>query len=236
MNLRTSLLISVHCALFLLVSGHCSAFAQELKNLDHITLKSGEVVVVKSDVPEKLEADLEIPGGVTVSTNGIVKADGKEIELKEGQKLTLDGYWLGDDGTLVLFPDHYTVRDGKVFLVKGGIFTSVDQEVVFKNGTRLKTDGNVNTTGGKVMRLQNGQSLTLEGQPLQEKDHVIMKDKKLLIQRDGGIVTIAPGVTMGMSDGTKVKSDGAITTLGGQTFTLKEGQRLTLDGATLAKF
>jgi len=212
-----------------------SASAQELKNLDHVTLKGGEVFVVKKDVPEKLETDFDLGAGLTVSTNGIVKAQGKEVELKEGQKLTLDGFWLGDDGTLVPFQDHYTVRDGKLFLVKAGMFTSVDQEVVFKNGIRLKTDGTVNTRNGTVARLQNGQALTIDGEPLQSKDHIVMKDKKLLIQRDGGIVTIAPGVTMGMSDGTKVKSDGTITTLSGQTFTLKDGDRLTVDGAALPK-
>lgn len=209
--------------------------AQELKNLDYITLKSGEVLVVKGDVSEKLDKDLALPGGLSVSTNGIVKVDGKEVELKDAQKLTLDGYWLGDDGLLVPFQDHYTLKDGKVYFVQNGMFKPVNEDVVFKNGIRLKTDGTINTSSGMVVRLQSGQMLSPDGEPLQAKDHVIMKDGKLQIQRDGAIVTLAPGTLMGMSDGTKVKSDGTIITHSGQTFVLKEGERLTLDGAAMPK-
>ena len=235
MNSRTSRRTVILGALFLLALFPLLVSAQELKNLDYVTLKGGEVFVVKGDVPEKLDKDIELSGGLSVSTNGTVKMQGKEVELKEGQKLTLDGYWLGDDGLLVPFQDHYTVRDSKVYFVQNGMLKPVSEEVVFKNGIRLKTDGNINTSGGMVVRLQNGQMLTAEGEPLQAKDQIMMKDGKLLIQRDGAIVTIAAGTLMGMSDGTKVKSDGTITTLSGQTFTLKEGERFTIDGAALPK-
>jgi len=209
--------------------------AQELKNLDYITKKGGDIFVVKNDVPEKLDTELALPAGLSVSTNGIVKMQGKEVELKDGQKMTLDGYWLGDDGLLVPFQDHYTLKDGKVYFVQNGMFKPVTEDVVFKNGTRLKTDGTINTSGGMVLRLQSGQVLSPDGEPLQAKDHVMMKDGKLLIQRDGAFVTLAPGTLMGMSDGTKVKSDGTIIAQSGQTFTLKEGERVTLDGAAMPK-
>ena len=226
---------TVRYALVCLVLMPLLAPAQDLKNLDYVTLKGGAVLVVKSDVPEKLETDLVLPGGLTVSTNGVVKMDGKEAELKEGQKLTLDGYWQGDDGLLEPFQDHYMVRDGKVYFFQNGMSKPVNEEVVFKNGVRLKTDGTINTSSGTVVRMQNGPMLTPDGEPLQGKDHIMMKDGKLLIQRDGAIVTLGPGTLMGMSEGTKVKSDGTIITPGGQTFVLKEGQRLTVDGTAMPK-
>src|SRR6266404_2614415 len=235
MNSRIAMRTVIRYALLWLALIPFVAKAQELKNLDYITMKGGEVFVVKSDQPEKLDKELDLPGGLSVSTNGVVKTQGKEVELKEGQKLTLDGYWLGDDGLLVPFQDHYTLKDGKVYFVQNGMFKPVNEEVVFKNGVRLKTDGTINTSSGMVLRLQSGQMLSPDGEPLQAKDHVMMKDGKLLIQRDGAFVTLAPGTLMGMSDGTKVKSDGTIITQGGQTFTLKEGDRLTLDGAAMTK-
>jgi hypothetical protein len=146
--------------------------------------------------------------------------------------VSLDGFWMNDDGMLVQFKPHYMMKDRGLMFVEDGIFTRVDHDVVFKNGTVLRTDGVVMTRDQRMIRLQDGQALTAEGKTLPALDQVMMSNGTLVLQKDGSIVALPAGRTMGMSDGTKVQGGGVITRSGEQVM-LKEGQRLVLDGAAM---
>ena len=209
--------------------------AQVLKTMDYLVMKGGEVVVVADGQPVRLNAEMALTPTLKVSTNGVLHVRGKERMLRDGQKLTLDGFWLANDGMLIQVDDHYMLKDGKLNFVRDGKFTPVNQEVVFQNGTRLGTDGAVMTSRGGVVRLQDGQMLTPEGATLPALDHVMKKDGKIVLQKDGSILGLPPARLMVMSEGTKVKGDGTIVMREGKTFVLAEGQRLTLEGAVMPK-
>jgi hypothetical protein len=221
-------------AAFICLSGlGTAAWAEELRTMDYVVFKEGQVHVVREGESTILEKPLELTQQLTVLTNGTIKvAGGQEKKLPPGRKLTLDGFWLNDDGMLAQFPPHYVLKDRVAYFVKEGIFKKLDHEVVFSTGNRLEPDGTVLTTSGKMIRLQDGQGLTAEGASLPALDHIMMIQGKLVLQKDGSIIGLPAGV-MGMSDGTKVTPTGLVTLTSGEEFVLKDGQRLTVPGAAM---
>ena len=214
----------------------CILHAQALKSMDYVTLKDGGVYLVENNESALLEKALELTPQLTVLTNGIIKITGDgEEELSEGRRVTSDGFWLNDDGTLVSFQPHYMMKDRGLYLVKSGVFKRVDQDVTFGNGTVLRTDGALLTPDGRLIRLQDGQMLTVTGQTIPALDQVMMIDGKLVLQKDGSIIPLPVRSTIGMSDGTTVTGNGLITRPTGQQFMLDQGQRLTLDGAAMSR-
>jgi hypothetical protein len=234
MNARQWIRWILIAALLGLVGISGVAKAQEIKSLDFVMRKGDAVFVVTNRQSTLLDHDLILTPELKVMTNGIIKVSpGEEKKLLEGCKLTLDGFWLNDDGMLAQFKPHYILKDRGLFLVEDGIYRKANEEIAFKNGALLRTDGTVVTPGGGMIRLQDGQGLTAEGQTLHALDHIMMNNGKLVLQKDGSIVDLPSGRTIGMSDGTKVTGDGLVTKRSGEQIQLREGQRLTVDGAAM---
>lgn len=58
----------------------------------YITLQGGQVMLVKDGKATKLEKDKTLTDGTVVMTNGSVKkTDGTSIQMKEGDRIYLDG-------------------------------------------------------------------------------------------------------------------------------------------------
>ena len=58
----------------------------------YITLQGGQVMLVKDSKAEKLEKDKTLTDGTVVLLNGMVKkADGTSMQMKEGDRIYLDG-------------------------------------------------------------------------------------------------------------------------------------------------
>jgi hypothetical protein len=206
------------------------SFAQEIRTMDYVALKDGKVVVFQKGEPKVLDHDLTLTPELTVLTNGNLHITGtKDVPLPPGRKLTLDGFWLGEDGMLASFGPHYIVKDRVLYFVREGQYQPVDQEVIFANGLHLRPDGTVLTPDQRVIRLQDGQGLTAAGTNLAALDHIMMINSKLVLQKDGSLISLPAGV-MGMSDGTKVTPEGEVTPPGGAPFLLKNGQRVTVPG------
>ena len=220
--------------LFCLAGALLTIQAQEIRTMDYIVNMGGRVFVVTNNQSALLEHEFILTTDLNVMTNGIIKIKGDgQVKLQEGRKVSLDGFWMNDDGVLAQFKPHYMMKDGGLMFVEDGIFTRVDHAVVFKNGTVLGTDGVVLTRDQRMTRLQDGQALTVEGKTLPALDQVMMSNGNLVLQKDGSIVALPAGRTIGMSDGTKVQGGGVITRKSGEQVMLKEGQRLVLDGAAM---
>jgi hypothetical protein len=212
------------------------AQAQELKTMNYVTVKNGKAYMVTNSESVLLEKTFTITPELKLTTNGVLKLGGdKEEKLPEGRRITLDGFWWQSDGTLVQFQPHYLLKERKLYLVKSGVFSPVEQNVSFNNGVTLQTDGSIVTSDGRLIRLQDGQMLTTSGQTLAALDHVMMINGKLILQKDGSLIPIAPITAIGMSDGTSVAATGVITKPNGEQITLEEGQRLTLPGPAMSK-
>jgi hypothetical protein len=145
----------------------------------------------------------------------------------------LDGFWLGQDGTLIYFKPHYLLKARTLLMVKSGLFDRVGRDVTFRNGSVLRTDGTLLTAYQRVIRLQDGQMLGLNGEAIPALDHVMMVDGRLVLQKDGSIIPLPPVSLIGMSEGTRVTGTGIIIKPNGEQITLADGQRLTLEGAAM---
>jgi len=232
MKISSGILMVLLCA----AGKACLLHAHALKTMDYVTMKDGRVYLIENNESAFLEQPLKLTPQLTVLTNGTIKiaGDGEE-ELNENRRVTLDGFWLNDDGTLVSFQPHYMIKDRVLYFVKSGVFKRVDQDVTFGNGIVLRTDGALLIPDGRLIRLQDGQMLTVTGQTIPALDQVMMIDGKLVLQKDGSIIPLPVRSTIGMSDGTTVTGNGLITRPTGEQFMLDQGQRLTLDGAAMSK-
>ena len=132
--------------------------------------------------------------------------------------MSLDGFWMGEDGTLLVFKPHYLFKERMLFFVESGVLTKVDQDVTLKNGAVLCTDATLLTPSGRLVRLDDGYMLTANGDPISGLDHVAIADGKLVLQKDGSIIPLPVVSTIGMSDGTRVRGDGLVTWSSGYQF------------------
>ena len=59
---------------------------------DYVILKDGKAHLVKGGTSTELQNDMTLPNGTIISTTGTVKSsEGTTLQLKEGEKLDLDG-------------------------------------------------------------------------------------------------------------------------------------------------
>jgi len=68
------------------------ATEKKMEKDGYITLQGGQVMLVKDNKAEKLEKDKTLTDGTVVMINGIIKkADGTSMQMKEGDRIYLDG-------------------------------------------------------------------------------------------------------------------------------------------------
>jgi hypothetical protein len=221
-------------AVFCLPGALLTNQAQSIRSMDYVVNTGGVIWVVVNNRSELLEKNLILTDDLKVMTNGVIQIKGEgEVEFAEGRKVSLDGFWINDDGLLVRFKPHFMLKDNTLFFVEQGLFTRVRSDVAFKSGDVLRTDGTVMTRDQRIIRLQDGQALMPDGKALPALDHIMIINGKLVLQKDGSIIPLPLVSTMGMSEGTKVKGDGIITSQSGEQFNLNEGQRLIVAGAAM---
>lgn len=77
-------------------------------------------------------------------------------------------------------------------------------------------------------------SLTLAGvsfgadEKMTKKDHIMMKDNKVMVQKDGKVMTLDK--EMKLDNGTMVAPDGTVTMKGGDKMMLKNGDAIDMMG------
>jgi hypothetical protein len=80
-------------------------------------------------------------------------------------------------------------------------------------------------------RLQDGELYRLNGTPIPPKDTVKMKNGRVVVQKSGTLIPLAPVQMMGMSDGTRVHGSGMVQKPDGSSIQLREGQTILVEGA-----
>lgn len=64
-----------------------------------------------------------------------------------------------------------------------------------------------------------------------KKDHIMMKDGKVWVQKDGNVSELTSNLTL--ENGTVVKTDGTVTAKDGESMTLKNGDAINMKGKQL---
>ena len=204
----------------------------QVSNNDYLVLQKGELIVHKNGKPETLKQKLTLSNGFTVETNGVVTLKGGgEKPLKEGQKLTLDGFLIANDGQFTPFEDHVALRNGVVTIVKDGVATAAAGIVRLADGTQIFPRGSVVRPNGQKSQLLDGQMLKLSGPSIDSSDFAMFQNGQVTLKKDGSIISLSPNKSMMMSDGSKVFGTGLVHRKDGSRIQLGESQRLNFPGA-----
>lgn len=193
--------------------------------------KEGKFWVVTDGATAEISSEVKLPHDVSVKTNGVFTVNkGRERKLQEGQRITQDGSLLGSDGTVGPVYDHIAVKRGKVFVVRDGNAVALSEPMSLPNGAVLNADSTMIKPGGMQVRLVDGQLFKLDGTSIPAKDTISLQGGKVVLQRDGALMTLQPIQITEMSDGTRVTGTGIVTYRDGRKVQLTEGQIITVDG------
>jgi hypothetical protein len=140
--------------------------------------------------------------------------------------------WAGDDA------DAVTVKDNKVFALRGDRQDALTAELKFPDEVVVNTNGSFKVAEGKERDLQEGQVLRRDGwlvnpdgsvQPV--VDHLGIKSARAYVVRDGQSTPLT--VTMVFPNGMSVGPDGYGSGLPGGRNRLLDGQLFRLDGTPI---
>jgi len=210
--------------------------AQAADEADSVTVKDKKIYAVRGDQRSELTDNLKFPLDVEISTNGtFVVGKGKERTLGEGQVLLRDGWLISPGGSVEPVLDHVVMRAGRVMVVRDGRPEALTQPLDFPNGTGITPDGYYAYPGGRRARLYDGEWFRLDGTAIPTKDTVSLLNGRVVLQKDGSLISLAPVQVMGMNDGTRVHGDGTIEKFNGPAFKLREGQTILIDGPNIKR-
>ena len=207
-------------------------FAQGSSSADAVTCRTNRTLAVQGGEWTALTNEMMMPGGIEVFTNGTFRVnEGKERHLQEGQILRADGYLLNPDGSIMPVFDHIAMSKGTVMVFKDGEGAALAATLTLPDGTGINPDGSYVRPSGRRSRLADGQLLTLEGAPMSGLDTISLNNGRVVVYKSGTLIPLqSPLVTMGMSDGTRVRGDGYLIARDGTTTQMTEGQTITMPG------
>ena len=206
--------------------------AQTNISAEAATCRTNTTMLQSGGTWTRLMAEIEMPGGIRVFTNGTFRVNkGKERCLEEGQILRADGYLLNPDDSITPVGDHITLSGAAVMVFKDGQGEALTIPLTLPDGSIINPDGSYARPNGRHSRLVDGQFLTLEGVPMGGLDTISFRKGKVIVHKSGAVIPLAsPNVIMGMYDGTRVRGDGFITFPDGTTAQMAEGQIITVPG------
>jgi hypothetical protein len=210
--------------------------AEALKNVERVMLKEGKLLAVEDGKTMPVKEAVLLPHEIKVTTNATFTVKkGKERKLKEGQVLDKEGMLTSSDGSVEPVIDHVAMKNGKLILVQDGERTALDHEIVFPDGSKLLTDATLRTRDGRLKRVIDGELFKLDGEALPSRDTITFQNGKVVVQKDGSLLTLSPNQSIMMNDGTKAYGNGTVVLKDGSTVTLNDGQILTVEGVATTK-
>ncbi len=202
-----------------------------LAEVQSVFCKGGKFWVVVDGATSEISSEVKLPHEVIVNTNGMFIVDkGKERKLEEGQRIGMDGMLLSTNGSIGPVYDHIAVKGGRVLVVRDGVATALTAPMSLPNGAVFKPDSSMIKPGGMQVRMVDGQLFNIDGTPIATRDTISMQSGKVVLQRDGSLMTLLPIQVTEMSDGTRVTGTGLVTYRDGRKVQLTEGQIITVAG------
>lgn len=200
---------------------------------DSVTFRDSQLLLMKSGLPDKVVTNqFNLSPTITVFTNATFSvAKGKPRALSAGEILDGNGLLTKPGGAVGPVEDHYAMIKGRMQLVEDGLVTPINRPVRCANGASITPQGWITTASGRRTRVLDGQWIKLDGTTIAARDSITLVQGKVVVQKDGSLLTLAPGRTMNMSDGTKISGDGTYTKRDRKVVKLKEGEVVIIEGA-----
>jgi hypothetical protein len=126
---------------------------------DHVTMKNGQVIVVRDGEAEKLTEPMRFPNNLTIAPDGSCNYP------NSGPSRLADGQLFRLDGTAIPPKDIVTFKNGRVTVQKDGKLISLSPgEIMGMNdGTRVYGDGLIQMHDGTKSQLREGQTILIAG-------------------------------------------------------------------------
>ena len=199
---------------------------------ESVTLRDGKLLLMANEASGTLvTTNFALSPTIDVFTNAtFTVGKGKPRALQPGEILSSDGLLTKPNGYVGPVDDHYAMVKGRLYLVEDGVAEVVTANVRSATGATATPDGWITTAGGKRARILDGQWFKLDGSPIATRDSITLTEGKVMVQADGSLLTIAPGRTFMMNDGTKVSGNGTYTKRDGTIVKLVEGEVVVIQG------
>jgi hypothetical protein len=209
-----------------------TCFVMLIQASERATVKDGRWLIVNDDgAGTIITNDLEFTPSIKLFTNGtFAVGEGKPRTLSEGQSIDRSGMLTTPDGSVGPVEDHFAMKSGRLYVVQSGTISPVNAPLALPGGISASPDGFVTTSKGKRSRLLDGQWFKLDGSTIPARDNITLRDGKVVVQKDGSLMTVQPGRSLMMNDGTKVSGDGTVTKPDGSRIRLQEGKPLQIEG------
>ena len=202
-----------------------------LAEVQSVFCRAGKFWVVTDGATSEILSEVKLPHEIIVNTNGMfIVAKGKERQLEDGQRIGRDGMLLSTNGLIEPVYNHIAVKGGKVVVVRDGVVAALTAPMPLPNGTVIKPDSTMTRPGGMQVRLVDGQLFNLDGTTIATRDTISLHSGKVVLQRDGSLMTLLPIQVTEMSDGTRVTGTGLVTYRDGRKVQLTEGQIIIVAG------
>jgi len=201
------------------------------KQVDQVRIQDGKLIAVADGKTFTPTNAVAMPFNIKVMTNlTFTVGAGNARKLAEGQILSKDGILQSPDGSLMPVLDHVTQKNGRVIVYKDGLATQLTDQTKLSDGSQVMADGSFIDKSGRRTRLLDGQLIKLDGSTLPATDTATLTSGKVVVQKDGALITLQPTQSMMMSNGTKVLGNGTMIGKDGTTSTLAEGQVVKIEG------
>lgn len=198
---------------------------------ERVWFSQGKVLAVSGDTIIPLTQDIELPNHIIVSTNGTFKVGTYPPRpFAEGQVLASDGMLTSPDGSIEPVIDHVGMLAGKTVSVVDGGKSTASGDVPLGKDQVLTSDRALLGRNGSWMRIIDGMLFAPDGKTIPALDTISLQQGKVVVQKEGALITMQPGRSIMMNEGTKVFGDGRVLSKEGKTTTLTEAQILTIEG------
>ncbi len=205
--------------------------AEKAVSVERVLFKDKAVWAVKGGASVLLTNEITLPLEIKVMTNGTYRVKGgKERPFAEGQVLGADGMLVSPDGTIKPVFDHVGVVGGKPVIMKDGDVSALEADTDLPGAGRVTPDGYLISKSGVRRKLLDGEIIDLTGQAISVSDSVVLKNGKVIVQKDGASFEVAPGRNLMMNDGSKVFGDGTVVMKDGTKVVLVPDEILKLEG------
>jgi hypothetical protein len=217
--------------------------AETITNAEKVQFKDRKVYAWLNGGRVEVTNKVELPFNILIETNGTFTVDdGRLRALQDGDVLGRDGMLLRPDGSITPVMDHITLNRGQVLRADGDA-AEPQAALQLGDGTVIRPDRKVVTPTGMASWLQDGELLRPGGGTYPARDTITMRNGRVMVQKDGSMLTVEPNRNITMNDGTKVFADGTYilfnkargTVSGEPVQQLVEGQVLTLEGIVVRR-
>jgi len=201
---------------------------------EKVQFLGGKVIVSPGARTLMAPEEATLPFNIVVLTNGTFTVKGGQLRtLQEGDALAADGMLSKADGTITPVIDHVSRQRGRVTLLRDGRASQPGETLKLDDGTTISPEGKITTPNGSSRVLLDGEIFKLEGGAVAARDTITKQNGRVKVQKDGSTISVEPGRSIMMNDGTKVLSDGTVIKTNGEQLTLVEGQVITIDGVVI---